>query len=143
MTEDHAFVPPTSSPSALNDEEHAATVARALGFVAEYQGDPRCSLNCVHAEALAREIHALRHDIHAYRGALGYAVPGHHDGTLSNGNTPICGMCDARSRVVVVTGTMTPWTASSFEDAASYETDKRVASVPNAAESSQRDKGSS
>lgn len=36
------------------------TVDRALAFVAEFQGDPRCALNCLHAEALAAEVVRLR-----------------------------------------------------------------------------------
>lgn len=35
-------------------------VERALGFVAEFQGDDRCFLNRIHAEALAGEVHRLR-----------------------------------------------------------------------------------
>lgn len=36
------------------------TVERALAFVAEFHGDLRCSLNCLHAEALAAEVQRLR-----------------------------------------------------------------------------------
>ncbi|MDP3703587.1 MAG: hypothetical protein Q8R78_04305 [Candidatus Omnitrophota bacterium] len=35
-------------------------VGRALAFVAEFHGDQRCSLNCLHAEALAAEVYRLR-----------------------------------------------------------------------------------
>lgn len=41
----------------------------------------------------------IRHDIEAYRGAFGYSVPGHHNGRLSNGEMPQCGLCDARVNV--------------------------------------------
>lgn len=47
----------SSTASAPKDE---TKVERALAFVAEFQGDARCSLNAVHAEALAAEIHRLR-----------------------------------------------------------------------------------
>jgi hypothetical protein len=53
-----------------------------------------------HAEHLPGALEAARNnhrDIHAYRGALGYAVPGWHDGKLSDGTEPKCGMCDARA----------------------------------------------
>jgi hypothetical protein len=43
-------------------------------------------------------LEATVRDLHAYRGALGYAVPGWHDGKLSDGTTPRCGICDARAR---------------------------------------------
>lgn len=46
---------------------------------------------------LESELAALRHDIDAYRGALGYSVPGDHDGRLSDGTTPKCGLCEAKS----------------------------------------------
>ena len=42
-----------------------ASVERALGFVAEFNGDPRCSLNAPHAEALASEVLRLRAGIAA------------------------------------------------------------------------------
>lgn len=41
------------------------------------------------------ELNTAMHDIEAYRGALGYDVAGCHDGRLSNGTTPRCGLCDA------------------------------------------------
>ena len=41
---------------------------------------------------------AAEHDIRAYRGALGYPVPGTHDGKLTSGETPMCGLCDAKER---------------------------------------------
>jgi hypothetical protein len=37
-------------------------------------------------------------DIHAYRGALGYAVPGAYDGRLADGTFPVCGLCGAKER---------------------------------------------
>ncbi len=37
----------------------------------------------------------LKHDIEAYRGALGYSVPGDHNGQLTNGEVPKCGLCEA------------------------------------------------
>jgi hypothetical protein len=37
----------------------------------------------------------LERDMHAYRGALGYPVPGWHDGKLSDGTTPINGLAKA------------------------------------------------
>ena len=49
--------------------------------------------------ASQERVRELQHDIQAYRGALGYSVPGDHDGRLWGTNeTPICGMCDARNR---------------------------------------------
>jgi hypothetical protein len=57
-----------------------------------------------HAEHLPGALETARQnhrDIHAYRGALGYAVPGWHDGKLSDGTEPRCGMCDARSQAAL------------------------------------------
>ena len=47
---------------------------------------------------LSDRAEALERDIHAYRGALGYAVPGYHDGKLADGTTPRCGLCEAKER---------------------------------------------
>ena len=41
------------------------------------------------------EITRLKHDIHAYRGALGYPVPGDHNGCLSDGTRPNNGIAEA------------------------------------------------
>jgi hypothetical protein len=48
--------------------------------------------------ALQAEHMAVCQEVDAYRGALGYAVPGDHDGKLSDGSTPRCGICDALER---------------------------------------------
>ena len=45
-------------------------------------------------------IRELRHDIQAYRGALGYPVPGDHDGRLSNGSTPVNGIAEAMNKAL-------------------------------------------
>ncbi len=37
-------------------------------------------------------------DIDAYRGALGYTVPGDHTGKLSDGTVPQCGICNSEHR---------------------------------------------
>jgi len=44
----------------VNERDHQAILNRALSFVAEFHGDPRCALNSVHAEALAAEVIRLR-----------------------------------------------------------------------------------
>jgi len=44
---------------------------------------------------LQSQLAEARHDIQAYRGALGYSVPADHDGKLADGTTPKCGLCDA------------------------------------------------
>lgn len=46
-------------------------------------------------DALAARLAAMKHDLDAYRGALGYAVPGDHDGRLSDGSATRCGICEA------------------------------------------------
>ena len=46
----------------------------------------------------AEELARLRHDVEAYRGALGYSIPGNHDGKLSDGQTPQCGLCSSEHR---------------------------------------------
>lgn len=48
-------------------------VERALGFVAEFHGDRRCSLNAPHAEALASEVLRLRAGIAALEQEMGEA----------------------------------------------------------------------
>lgn len=40
-------------------------------------------------------------DSWAYQGALGYPVPGWHDGRKTDGTIPECGLCDARNRVLL------------------------------------------
>jgi len=49
------------------------------------------------------EMAKLKRDCIAYQGALGYAVPGWHDGKLSDGTVPSCGMCEARDKVAAYT----------------------------------------
>lgn len=44
-------------------------VERALEFVSEFQGDPRCSLNSLFAEALAGEVSRLRIELQVAREA--------------------------------------------------------------------------
>jgi len=51
-------------------------------------------LERAHAE-LAAERKAREHDAHAYRGSLGYPVPGDHNGRLMSGETPNNGMSEA------------------------------------------------
>ncbi len=48
--------------------------------------------------SLTAECEQLRHDIEAYRGALGYSVSGDHDGKLSDGTIPQCGICNSEWR---------------------------------------------
>jgi len=50
------------------------------------------------AERLNARIAELEGDCLVYRGALGYPVPGETANTVSNGERPICGMCDAREK---------------------------------------------
>lgn len=52
---------------------------RALVFIDEFKGDPRCSLNCFHAEALATEVHRLRAALVAALDALN-CEPWHYVG---------------------------------------------------------------
>lgn len=47
---------------------------------------------------LKEEVERLKWDIEAYRGALGYSVPGNHTGKLTNGETPQCGICNSEHR---------------------------------------------
>jgi hypothetical protein len=47
-------------------------------------------------DELRAENDRLRHDTQAYRGALGYPVPGEYNGLLSNGELPQCGLCAGR-----------------------------------------------
>ena len=49
-------------------------------------------------ERLRRELAETQHDAEAYLGALGYAVPGAHDGRLSDGTLPLNGIADALQR---------------------------------------------
>ncbi len=44
------------------------------------------------------DLDAARHDIQAYRGALGYSIPGDHTGKLTNGTVPLNGLCDFEYR---------------------------------------------
>ena len=46
---------------------------------------------CQHAYNLLNE--RLTKDLYSYAGALGYPIPGDHDGRHSNGTTPQCGLC--------------------------------------------------
>jgi hypothetical protein len=49
---------------------------------------------------LAAAVLALaERDIHAYRGALGYSVPGGYGDRLSDGTIPVCGLCAARQQM--------------------------------------------
>lgn len=48
----------------------------------------------------ASEIKRLNRDIEAYRGALGYTVEAGHDGRLSTGVLPFCGLCDAKAEQI-------------------------------------------
>ena len=50
--------------------------------------------------AIRAALAAARRDIEAYRGAIGYSAPGDHDGRLSDGTTPICGLCDAKEKLL-------------------------------------------
>src|SRR5262245_20979414 len=45
--------------------------------------------------SLLATVAALQRDIHAYRGSLGYAVPGDHNGLLSDGTNPNNGIAEA------------------------------------------------
>lgn len=47
---------------------------------------------------VVEKIKQLEHDIQAYRGALGYSVPGKYNGFLTDGTYPRCGMCDAKNQ---------------------------------------------
>lgn len=46
-------------------------------------------------KALMAEVLALRHDVIAYRAALGYSAPGDHNGRLSDGTVPNNGIAEA------------------------------------------------
>lgn len=43
----------------------------------------------------------LDHDLLAYAGALGYPIPGDHNGLLTSGEQPKCGLCDAKEKLLV------------------------------------------
>lgn len=45
------------------------------------------------------EVERLKHDNEALRGSLGYAIPGDHDGKMSDGTTPVNGIAVALSRI--------------------------------------------
>jgi len=47
------------------------------------------------------QVDALEVDIQAYRGALGYSVPGDHDGRLSDGTVPRNGVAESLQQQVV------------------------------------------
>lgn len=49
-----------SEGNSAKSEGNSSTLARALAFVAEFKGDGRCALNCLHSEALAAEVYRLR-----------------------------------------------------------------------------------
>lgn len=51
-----------------------------------------------HACQLEQELNEAKHDIESYRGALGYSIAGTHDGKLTDGTTPQCGMCNSEYR---------------------------------------------
>lgn len=48
------------------------------------------------AQQIEQELAIARHDIEAYRGALGYAIPGDHNGKLMDGTIPQCGICNSQ-----------------------------------------------
>lgn len=56
-----------------------------------------CDLETQLQAARAR-IAELMHDITAYQAALGYTTPGDHDGRLTDGTVPQCGLCNALHR---------------------------------------------
>jgi len=58
---------------------NATMLSRQCDMAREAEGE---------ALSLRREIAVLKHDIDAYRGALGYTVPGGHDGRLTDGTFP-------------------------------------------------------
>ena len=47
---------------------------------------------------LKQELNEAERDIESYRGALGYSIAGTHDGKLTDGTTPQCGMCNSEYR---------------------------------------------
>lgn len=49
-----------------------------------------------------QEIALLKNDIEAYRGALGYSVPGNCNGRLSSGDYPKCGLCESRDNEIAL-----------------------------------------
>ena len=51
-----------------------------------------------HARQLEQELNEAKRDIESYRGALGYSIAGTHDGKLTDGTTPQCGMCNSEYR---------------------------------------------
>lgn len=42
------------------EQERLAQAERAIAFVEEFHGDPRCALNCLNSEALVDEVKRLR-----------------------------------------------------------------------------------
>lgn len=50
-----------------------------------------------HIDDIREQLACAKWDIDAYRGALGYPVPGNHTGKLTSGETPTCGLCRARA----------------------------------------------
>lgn len=92
------------------DEIHLMDIARAYraaqARIAELQTplkdwDSKLAEKNRALEKRNARIEELQKDIWAYRGALGYAVPGSHDGRLSGGETPQCGMCGSKEKRVM------------------------------------------
>ncbi len=50
------------------------------------------------ARKLELALRAAEHNVVAYKFALGYPIPGNHNGKLSDGTTPRCGLCDAKEK---------------------------------------------
>lgn len=47
------------------------------------------------ARGLEQKLALARRDIEVYRSALGYSISGDHDGRLSDGTIPHCGLCSS------------------------------------------------
>jgi hypothetical protein len=79
------------SPRAKRPEESEATQAQ-LGAPVE---DRKVSASDPASASDQMSMASLVHDVEAYRGALGYPVRGDHNGLLSDGTRPVCGICAA------------------------------------------------
>lgn len=77
---------------------------------------------CERCKELKVELEKMKRDIHVYRGALGYAVPGDHDGELSDGTTPVCGLCKARQREKGIVSPLSDFYLSGWQRETHYET---------------------
>ncbi len=81
----------------INPKIHHATMTRPPAQTFKTSGNfTKLQPMLISAAVAANQVAMMQHDIEAYRGALGYSIPGNHDGKLCDGTTPKCGLCEAR-----------------------------------------------